>query len=99
LLIPLFKIAPPLYNWRIRSKIYRWYSDVREIDSIIQKNTINGDAAAVRDRLKELEHQVASISVPLSYAAELYHLRLHIGFLHDRLERVSGQASQSERAS
>ena len=99
LLIPLFKIAPPLYNWRIRSKIYRWYSDVREIDSMIQKNTIIGDAAAVRDRLNELEHQVASISVPLSYAAELYHLRLHIGFLQDRLERVSGQAPQSERSS
>jgi TRAP transporter TAXI family solute receptor len=90
LLIPLFKIAPPLYNWRIRSKIYRWYSDVREIDSMIQKNTIIGDAAAVRDRLNELEHQVASISVPLSYAAELYHLRLHIGFLRGRIEKVAG---------
>ena len=90
LLIPLFKIAPPLYNWRIRSKIYRWYSDVREIDSMIQKNTIIGDAAAVRDRLNELEHQVASISVPLSYAAELYHLRLHIGFLRGRIEKLAG---------
>ncbi len=90
LLIPLFKIAPPLYNWRIRSKIYRWYSDVREIDSMIQKNTIIGDAAAVRDRLNELEHQVASISVPLSYAAELYHLRLHIGFVRGRIEKLAG---------
>ena len=99
LLIPLFKIAPPLYNWRIRSKIYRWYSDVREIDSMIQKNKIIGDAVAVRDRLNELEHQVASVSVPLSYAAELYHLRLHIGFLQDRLERASGQAPHSEKSS
>jgi uncharacterized protein len=99
LLLPLIKIAPPLYNWRIRSKIYRWYSDVREIDSMIQKNTIIGDAAAVRDRLNELEHQVSSVSVPLSYAAELYHLRLHIGFLQDRLERVLGQAPQFDRSS
>jgi len=97
LLLPLFKIAPPLYNWRIRSKIYRWYSDVREIDSTIQKNTIAGDAAALRDRLNDLEQQVASVSVPLSYAAELYHLRLHIGFLQDRLQAAAGQAPQPEK--
>src|SRR5205823_14936280 len=30
LLIPLFRIAPPLYRWRVRSKIYRWYASVRE---------------------------------------------------------------------
>jgi hypothetical protein len=24
LLLPLFRVAPPLYRWRIRSRIYRW---------------------------------------------------------------------------
>ena len=37
LLIPLFRIAPPLYTWRVRSKIYRWYTAVREIDSSCEK--------------------------------------------------------------
>ncbi len=90
LLIPLFKIAPPLYNWRIRSKIYRWYTTVREIDAMVQKDTITGDAQSLMNRLDELERQVASVSVPLSYAAELYHLRLHIGFLRGRIEKVAG---------
>jgi uncharacterized protein len=90
LLIPLFKIAPPLYNWRIRSKIYRWYTTVREIDAMVQKDTITGDAQSLMNRLDELERQVASVSVPLSYAAELYHLRLHIGFLRGRIEKLAG---------
>lgn len=94
LLIPLFRIAPPLYNWRIRSKIYRWYAAVREIDSTIQKEAAGDPAKAAISRLKELEREVSSVSVPLSYAGELYHLRLHIGFLQERLEKLARQPSQ-----
>jgi uncharacterized protein len=90
LLIPLFRIAPPLYNWRIRSKIYRWYAVVREIDLTVQKSEKSMDAEALLRRLAELEHEVASITVPLSYTGELYNLRLHIGFLQDELKARLG---------
>jgi uncharacterized protein len=94
LLIPLFRIAPSLYRWRVRSKIYRWYATVREIDSMVQKEAIAGEAEWVINRLKELEREAASVSVPLSYAGELYHLRLHIGFLQEKLEKLAGQSSR-----
>ncbi|HET7393887.1 MAG TPA: TAXI family TRAP transporter solute-binding subunit [Candidatus Binatia bacterium] len=86
LLLPLFKVAPPLYTWRIRSKIYRWYAAVREVESSIQEEKVSGDAASLIKRLSELDRQVASVSVPLSYTAELYHLRLHIRFLQEQLQ-------------
>ena len=86
LLLPLFKIAPPLYIWRIRSKIYKWYAAVREVESSIQEQKVSGDATSLINRLNELDRQVASVSVPLSYAAELYHLRLHIRFLQKKLQ-------------
>lgn len=86
LLLPLFKIAPPLYTWRIRSKIYKWYAAVREVESSIQEEKVSGDATSLINRLNELDRQVASVSVPLSYAAELYHLRLHIRFLQKKLQ-------------
>jgi uncharacterized protein len=86
LLLPLFKIAPPLYTWRIRSKIYKWYAAVREVESSIQEDKVSGDSASLINRLSELDRQVASVSVPLSYAAELYHLRLHIRFLQEKLQ-------------
>lgn len=86
LLLPLFKIAPPLYIWRIRSKIYKWYAAVREVESSIQEKKVSGDATSLINRLNELDRQVASVSVPLSYAAELYHLRLHIRFLQKKLQ-------------
>jgi uncharacterized protein len=99
LLIPLFRVAPPLYRWRVRSKIYRWYTTVREIDSMIQKEPIVGGAVSVINQLKELEREVASVSVPLSYAGELYHLRVHINFLQENLEKLAGESSRHTKKS
>jgi hypothetical protein len=94
LLIPLFRIAPPLYQWRGRPKIYRWYTALREIDTLIQPSTSAIDSKMLLNRLKELEREVAFLSVPLSYAGELYHLRLHLGFRQERIEKIAGQSSQ-----
>ena len=93
LLIPLFRVAPPLYQWRVRSKIYRWYTVVREIDTMMRQETGAVDSKMLIERLKELEREVASVSVPLSYTGELYHLRLHLGFLQERIEKIAGQSS------
>jgi hypothetical protein len=98
LLIPLFRVAPPLYTWRIRSKIYRWYAVVREVDLTLQKKDHALDARSLLRRLAELEREVASVSVPLSYTGELYNLRLHIGFLQGKLERTVLESEAPPRA-
>jgi hypothetical protein len=70
---------------------------VRKIDSLMQPGTSAVDPKLLLDRLKELERHVTSVSVPLPYAGELYHLRLHIGFLQERLEQIL-QADQRGKA-
>ena len=90
-LIPLFRVGPPLYNWRIRSRIYRWYAAVREIDALVQEAS-PGDAEAAMKRLSEIEKEVASVSVPLSYTGELYQLRLHIGFIKENAAKLANRS-------
>jgi TRAP transporter TAXI family solute receptor len=90
-LIPLFRIAPPLYNWRIRSRIYRWYAAVREIDALVQ-DANEADVEAGMKRLTEIDKEVASVSVPLSYTGELYQLRLHIGFIKEKLAKLANRS-------
>jgi TRAP transporter TAXI family solute receptor len=85
LLLPLFRIAPPLYQWRVRSRVYRWYAAVRDIDLAISSE--QPDVASLRNRLHALESDVASVSVPLAYTGEQYHLRLHIHLLQEELDR------------
>jgi hypothetical protein len=68
LLLPLFRIAPSLYQWRVRSRVYRWYAAVRDIDLAISSE--QPDVASLRSRLDALEFDVASVSVPLAYTGE-----------------------------
>ncbi len=83
LLIPLFKVLPPLYRWRIRSRIYSSYREVLTIDRKL--NSPDADLKAILVQLSRLEKEVSHISVPLSYAEELYDLRLHIGLVKTKL--------------
>ena len=86
ILLPLSRIVPPLYEFRIRSRVFRWYGQLRSIE----------DRAAARDEsvqsliseLQSLETRVEKISVPLSYADELYALRNHIELVRQRLTKA-----------
>jgi TRAP-type uncharacterized transport system substrate-binding protein len=85
LLLPLVRVAPPLYQWRVRSRVYRWYAAVRDIDLAISSE--QSDVTSLRRQLHALESDVASVSVPLAYTGEQYHLRLHIHLLQQELDR------------
>lgn len=85
LLFPLFKIMPAIYKWRMRSRIYRWYSELEDIDSEINQDQPAQNIAHHTDRLDALEQKVCNISVPLSFSEELYQLRLHINLLREKL--------------
>lgn len=88
LLIPLMKVLPPTYRWRIRSRIYRWYDELHELD-IELKNDENVET--LTEALKvvnTMEQEVREVEVPLSYAEELYNLRLHMDLLRKQFERA-----------
>ncbi len=87
ILIPLGRVVPPLYNFRIRSRIFRWYRQLREIeDSLSAKKTPPADLV---DELNRLEAKVERISIPLSYTDELYSLRSHIALVRQRLSEAA----------
>ena len=85
LMLPLSKIIPPVLRWRTRSKIYRWYEQLRTID---QKSHEENDAHNIRNLVAELnkiENEVHKVEVPLSYEDQLYNLRLHLNLVRDKL--------------
>jgi TRAP transporter TAXI family solute receptor len=85
LLLPLGKIMPPMYRWRVRKKIYRWYRELQVLDDEAHTHLSAGQQAGLIQKLDNLEEEVRKVSVPLSYADELYSLRLHIGLVRDTL--------------
>ncbi len=89
LLIPLFKMAPPLYRWRIRSRIYRWYEDLRQVDTSVETEPSGEELMRQVAELCRLEKEVTDeVSVPLSYMDEYYRLREHIRLVSQKLEKL-----------
>jgi TRAP transporter TAXI family solute receptor len=88
LLLPLFKVVPPLYRWRMRARIYRWYEELQEVDRNILTASPR-EKLAYLGKLDELEREVRDVVVPLSFAYQLYHLRLHIDFVRQKLQEPS----------
>lgn len=84
-MLPLSRIVPPLYQFRVRSRVFRWYGRLREIENDMEAG--KADAAELLKALDGLEAQVEKVSVPLSYADELYALRNHIHLVRKKLLR------------
>ncbi|ATX82998.1 TRAP transporter solute receptor, TAXI family [Mariprofundus ferrinatatus] len=86
LLLPLFKVMPPLYRWRVRSRIYRWYEELNRIDEALG----NGFDQALLDDLDRIDREIRKVHVPLSYSDELYNLRMHLSLIRKSVKRAKG---------
>ncbi len=86
--LPLFKLMPIVYRWRMRSKIYRWYSKLRAFDPERHKAEGTERLQAYLVELERIEEKVSNISVPLSFSEELFHLRMHIDMLRSKLRQM-----------
>lgn len=87
LLLPLVRALPRLIDWRIRSRAYRWYRELRAIEREAGRLE-PGDTARRADllrRLDEVDRRVLNISMPLSRSDLLYNLRQHLDLVRGRL--------------
>ncbi len=86
ILLPLSRILPPLYQFRVRSRIFKWYAQLREIET--RGTSSRPGNQELVDELNALEKRVEHINVPLSYADELYALRNNIQMVRKKLLRT-----------
>ena len=84
ILLPLSRIVPPLYECRVRSRIFRWYGQLRNIEN---RAGDTQDTAPLLEELNQIESHAEKISVPLSYTDELYALRSNIQLVRKRLQK------------
>jgi TRAP transporter TAXI family solute receptor len=87
ILIPVSRLVPPLYRFRVRSRIFRWYRNLRLIEAELEEGERPRDELVAS--LDKLEARVSSIRVPLAYADELYSLRQHIDLVRARLRAAA----------
>ena len=85
-ILPLSRIVPPLYQFRVRSRVFRWYGRLRDIETQMEARTTG--PTELLQALDTLETQAEKVSVPLSYVNELYALRSNIHLIRKKLLRL-----------
>lgn len=85
LALPLSRVVPPLYTFRIRSRVFRWYAELRDIES--RHSAREHAVAELLEQLDAMEAKVEKVVVPLSYTDELYALRNNIALVRHKLQR------------
>lgn len=80
---PLFRFAPGLYGWRVRSRIYRRYGELKFLESEVEENPARHSREEWLQKLEQIERDANHIRTPLAFADMLYTLRQHIGLVRE----------------
>lgn len=90
LVIPIVKFAPALYGWRVRSRIFRRYGELKLIEAEVDLEPRQHTREEWLARLDRIETDVNRMQTPLPFSDMLYTLRGHIGLVREAIQRKTG---------
>lgn len=85
-MLPLMKIVPWLYRWRIRQRLFHWYRKLRELEKRVNASTLVASVPELRAELDEIDQSVSLVPAPIEFAEQFYNLRSHVELVRQRLE-------------
>ncbi|MEM1298336.1 MAG: TAXI family TRAP transporter solute-binding subunit, partial [Pseudomonadota bacterium] len=77
LLLPLLRLLPTIYRWRMRARVYSYYQDIRTLETAAH-NADPGALGELDAKLARIDEELASLSLPLPYRDYAYTARLHV---------------------
>ena len=88
---------PELFFWRQKNKIFKWYGELKFLESDLAENLLSQqDRAKHMLRLDTIEADAAALAVPLAFADRVYTLRQHVDYVRSQLEAASSSAAASK---
>ena len=94
-LLPLFKVLPALIQWRNKSRLFRWYGELKQLETQIAANSMPAKLNVYLDRLDEIEDGVNHTRIGSTYSDYVYNLRLHIDLVRNRVHRIEDRSQAS----
>jgi TRAP-type uncharacterized transport system substrate-binding protein len=95
LLIPVMRVAPSLYSWRVRSRVYRWYGELKFLERDVADNANSRSQEEWLAQLDRIERGVERIPTPLAFADHVYTLRSHIGMVRKIILRRTATSPET----
>lgn len=93
-LVPLIKIAPQLYGWRVRSRIYRWYGELKFLENELEQSPAAHSQADWLAKLERIERGVEHLPTPLAFSDQLYTLRSHVDMVRTIIVRKTASSGE-----
>jgi len=93
IILPLIRIVPFIYNWRMRRRILHWYKQLKMLESDLPKAAPAELIAEKEKALDRIEEGVYKISMPIQYSADLYNLRDHVEFVRRRVSLIKNSGA------
>ena len=99
IIIPLTRVMPPIYKWRVRRRVYKWYKALRKLEYKIQESVHDDHVQEYDLALERIDTEVKKVRIPWAYAEELYQLRLHIRYVRENLDNRPSSSGETRRNS
>jgi TRAP transporter TAXI family solute receptor len=90
-LLPLVKVLPALIQWRYKSRVFKWYGELKHLETAAAANPDPAHLESCFKRLEEIENGVNHTRVGTHYSDYLYNLRMHVDLVRTRLRKLADQ--------
>jgi NMT1-like family len=85
---PVLKFLPAIYDWIMRSRIQRFYREMRSVESTMEEQAQVLDTSAIAAEIDRLEQRAIHLRLPSAYDSSLYTMRVHLGLLRSHFESI-----------
>lgn len=89
-MLPLMKIVPGLYKWRIRQRLFHWYRRLKLLEKRVNDPSAVVTTAELRAEIDEIDQSVSMVPAPIEFAEQFYNLRGHVELVRQRVEARVG---------
>ncbi|MBX9927148.1 MAG: TAXI family TRAP transporter solute-binding subunit [Hyphomicrobiaceae bacterium] len=90
--LPLIRLIPMMYQWRIRRRILFWYDRLKKLEARVRADSSAGALPTYTAEIERIEDAVSVIPVPYMYSDQLYNLRSAVELVRQRLKSKQEQS-------
>ena len=92
--VPVINFLPQVMRWRVRSRIFRWYGELKLLERDVAGRTGTLPIERWLADLDRIERGAEHIKTPARFASESYTLREHIGLVRRMVtDRAAGASA------
>jgi uncharacterized protein len=92
ILLPLFKVVPMVYQWRIKQRMLYWYDQLKKLERQIRNDRSPGRIEGYKAEIHRIEDAVSVIPMPLAFSDQLYTLRSAVDLVRQRISALQTAA-------